>query len=68
MIVPKDKPFLFLKGDGGKRTFIVWDDHLSITRSLKKQASILIFFHIFLNKSGDSFLKNKKMNILKYIK
>ena len=33
MVVPKDKPFLFLKGDGAKRTFIAWGDHLSITQS-----------------------------------
>lgn len=33
MVIPMDKPFIFLRGAGRKRTFIVWGDHLSISQS-----------------------------------
>lgn len=33
MVIPADRPFIYLKGDGIKRTFIVNDDHSSIAQS-----------------------------------
>ncbi|EPS58219.1 pectinesterase, partial [Genlisea aurea] len=33
VVIPIEKPFIFLKGDGKRKTLIVWNDHGNIDES-----------------------------------
>ncbi|WJZ87631.1 hypothetical protein VitviT2T_006999 [Vitis vinifera] len=60
VVIPMDKPFIFLRGAGRKRTFIVWGDHLSISQS----PTFSMMADNFVAR-GISFMNNYNLPVLK---
>ncbi|KAJ9701030.1 hypothetical protein PVL29_006399 [Vitis rotundifolia] len=60
VVVPMDKPFIFLRGDGRQTTFVVWGDYLSISQS----ATFSVMADNFVAR-GISFMNNYNLPVMK---